>query len=511
MPRALKQIFNKMVFIATLALALFLTGCDSNGPGKSTLQTNLPQDASLYAALNPASHLFLLPDYQKLTADNYLKRYFAPWQPNSNEITFTMPTGHLNIINQEQRTIEGYEKHATKLIQENFQAFDEAWFKNIDAQMDLANYPNRNENAITIANTPLRSLPTAMPVFSNPKYPGEGYPFDNLQIDNVWAGTPVHILQSTLDGQWDLVVTPYIYGWVKSTDLALADNSFVKTWASAKFIVPTKDKIPVNDNAGVFRFNAAIGGLYPFTQVENGYYDIMIPVANQQGHAVIHQARIPADSASPFPLVGNQANVVQLMNQLMGAPYGWGGLYSYRDCTETMRDVFASFGVYMPRSSSEQIHVGQEISLKHLHNSAKLKLIHDNAIPFATVIGFPGHVMLYLGEQKGQPIVFEDLWGLQVFNLMGKEGRAIMGGTVIAPLDLTQKGLIYTKSTLDKSVAMTFVVPPIAEQQAIMVAQQSFVQHPKAMAAYENKPPLFLQRKYLKSIDSPQSHRNNVA
>ena len=46
----------------------------------------------------------------------------------------------------------------------------------------------------------------------------------------------------------------------------------------------------------------------------------------------------------------------------------------------------------------------------------------------------PGHVTLYLGAYQGQPVIMHNAWGLKTRSLTGKEGRHILGKTVITTL-----------------------------------------------------------------------------
>ena len=46
--------------------------------------------------------------------------------------------------------------------------------------------------------------------------------------------------------------------------------------------------------------------------------------------------------------------------QLLHTPYGWGGTGSQRDCSRLLMDLFASFGVLLPRNSRQQAQAGVE-------------------------------------------------------------------------------------------------------------------------------------------------------
>ena len=57
----------------------------------------------------------------------------------------------------------------------------------------------------------------------------------------------------------------------------------------------------------------------------------------------------------------------------------------------------------------------------------KERMIRADGVPCATLLCRPGRVMLYLGEYKGKPVVFHNIWGLKVKDFWGNEERNIIG------------------------------------------------------------------------------------
>ena len=45
----------------------------------------------------------------------------------------------------------------------------------------------------------------------------------------------------------------------------------------------------------------------------------------------------------------------------------------------------------------------------------------------------PGHIMLYIGQRRGHPLVFHNMWGVRTRN-SGRPGRHIVGKAVITTL-----------------------------------------------------------------------------
>jgi hypothetical protein len=119
---------------------------------------------------------------------------------------------------------------------------------------------------------------------------------------------------------------------------------------------------------------------------------------------------------------------------MMGQTSGWGGIADKRDCSAMVRDLFAPFGIYLPRNSSAQAKAGPAMSLTGLTPSQKEEAILSRGLPFATLVWMPGHIMLYVGEFSGRPVVYHNIWGLRTLEDDGGEGRLVLGRAVITSL-----------------------------------------------------------------------------
>ena len=117
-----------------------------------------------------------------------------------------------------------------------------------------------------------------------------------------------------------------------------------------------------------------------------------------------------------------------LAKEIYGEPYGWGGSYECRDCSATTRDFLGAFGIFLRRNSSKQAKDGKSISIAGLPKSTKKKKIIKDAHPFRSLLYVPGHVVLYLGEYKGEPVIMHTYWGIR------KKDRTklITGRTIIS-------------------------------------------------------------------------------
>ncbi|NNE20878.1 MAG: hypothetical protein HKN10_20605, partial [Myxococcales bacterium] len=92
---------------------------------------------------------------------------------------------------------------------------------------------------------------------------------------------------------------------------------------------------------------------------------------------------------------------------MSGEPYGWGGKDGGYDCSRFLLDVFADFGIELPRHSARQAMAGTfsvDVSSVDDRNEKRL-LLEASAHRGIVLLHFPGHIMLYLGtSEEGVPM-----------------------------------------------------------------------------------------------------------
>jgi len=404
-----------------------------------SIKIHTDQNAEDY--LNPATKQKRLIDKttQQALAQHFLTQYFSPWHNKQDPIV---------IKNNIQNTMNAFEKDPGWGM--NYQRHSLQWMQKIAANINLNTFPNENKNAIVLRNTELRVLPTDMPSFSNYHEAGEGYPFDNLQISALWTGAAVHVFQITQDGEWGYVSAYSVSGWVKLRDIAYVDPIFIQQYEHHQFVTVIKDDAPVKDSQGNYLFKTRIGSLFPIEK-----NNILIPIKNQNHQAEIIKIAFPKNSVIHFPLSATPEHFALLINHMVGEPYGWGGYQHWRDCSLTTQSLLADFGVYLPRNSEKQSESGQMIDLSHLTVKQKLNRIQQQGKPFLTLIGLPGHIMLYIGQKDHQLYAFNNKWGLLTKNLFGDEGRAVIGSAMISPLSFNRPIPNVPYSLIQDATSMT--------------------------------------------------------
>jgi cell wall-associated NlpC family hydrolase len=189
--------------------------------------------------------------------------------------------------------------------------------------------------------------------------------------------------------------------------------------------------------------------------------EILVAVAGAD-RAVLKKVTLPKDAATAKPAPMTTAQMARLANELINEPYGWGGLNGHRDCSAMIRDLFAPFGIWLPRNSTEQaLEGGTFIDLSALPAEEKEKKIISQGIPYLTLLWRKGHIMLYMGIHNGKPLVFHNLWGISTGTVPGRRGKLIVGHAAITTLHPGRELPDYHKAAADLStniLGMTLLV-----------------------------------------------------
>ncbi len=410
---------------AALAAFLFLTtGCM---PALEKVELadlqRMPQTPLDYVDQANADQPLVAPEKQQQQATLFLQRFFAPWHADGPFEETRSPFWAVEWIRENE------------VFGENLRPVRERRISELIEQAAASDYPSLSRRALTVRRCDLRALPTERPLFNDPRTPGQGFPFDYLQHGALQANTPILITHLSEDGTWVFVETPLLYGWMPVTDLAWVDEEFVDTFATGRYLALTRENIALFDTEGIYRFSAGIGTVLPLIETGGMEYEAYIAVADTDRQALLRKAPIPSEAGDVFPLPLTPRRIATLAGAMMGQPYGWGDLYGNRDCSGTVRDLFAPFGLWLPRNSSQQAQVGEVIALGDFAPSQREECLLQEGIPFVTLVRLPGHIMLYLGEYEGRAALLHTLWGVRTRTLTNREGRWLVGKTVITGLE----------------------------------------------------------------------------
>ena len=410
-----------------MAVAAFLSiiGCASNeialvSTGPLDDLANIPQDATVFAEAGGPPILEVDERWLRKFEDYW----YGPWRRTEPKIC---------TAEEFSWAAESFPKRS--IFGPNLLEISASRVEAVAANAQLAQYPSRAEYGITIRNTSMRALPSADPFFYDFREAGEGYPFDYNQNSAVWAGTPLLLSHISQDGRFLAAESPYTCGWIDSRDIAYVDEEFMEEYRSSSLAAVRRDWIPISSGQGGFLFQGRIGMLLPLeTRSETGLH-LLAPVADTRGRAAMTTVYLSDRDAAPVPLPFSEDQLAKVINEIMGQPYGWGGLGGYRDCSATILDVFLPFALPLPRNSRSQAKAGRNVNLEQLSLDEKRERILARAVPFRTILNLNGHNMLYLGAFEGSPVAFHTIWGLRTESEDESNfGRYLIGKSVITSL-----------------------------------------------------------------------------
>jgi hypothetical protein len=215
---------------------------------------------------------------------------------------------------------------------------------------------------------------------------------------------------------------------VQSNGVAKASEDFIQQWQeNAKKCLITI----ITNNIDLY-----IGTVLPVKNIHNDSIDeILIPIGDSDGNAKIATKHlINKDDAVIMPFKMTPHNFAIVIKSLLNKPYAWGNLNFHNDCSSELQDIFAPFGIWLPRNSSSQIAYHDEVTRKVIDLSAltakdRIKYLIENGKKFTTIIYIDGHIMLYIGNY---PMAMT----YQNFYAMPEDGyyRQIIGKSVFFPI-----------------------------------------------------------------------------
>ena len=378
---------------------------------------NLPQDMGAYASSFRDDYL------DKTCLDQFLaefrRKYYAPWTSKTS-------------VTDVKAFVEEMKEHLRKeWYGENRRKVPRGVMEELAANCDLEHIPSLKRPAIVTTATDMRVLPTDKPFFEN----ADDFPFDALQNGALKLNEPIRILHHSKDGLWAFVETADTNGWVDVRDVGYLDKQTTNKLKEKAQIVIIRDSTMIRDRWGYVNKRVNAGTICPLVAEKGDSYEISVPMNTGPHNVKFVKAKVPKERAGRFPLQPNTESIVLMGNELLGKPYGWGGMFRDRDCSALVRDFFIPFGIWLPRGSYNQINSGKNISLSGLSGSEKERMILGKGVPFLTLIYLKGHIMLYIGERNGRALVFHSKWGVTIKNGNGIESKKIVGKSIVSTLN----------------------------------------------------------------------------
>jgi hypothetical protein len=282
--------------------------------------------------------------------------------------------------------------------------------------------------ALVVKRTDLRSMPTADRVHNE----NMALDLDRFQETALFPGEAVAVLHTSRDKQWLLVQNYHYTGWVQAEDIAQGKRHQVLDYTRQQpFLVvtaaraltsftpqmPAISQLLLDMGTRLPLLSTADTGHNVHGQNPHASYIVKLPIRNHDGILDFTAALIARQQdVSVGYLPYTPANVLQQAFKFLGDRYGWGHDYDSRDCTGFIIEIYRSFGLIMPRNSGQQGKGNYGQNSRFTDQSTHFdKLAAISKAQPGDLIYRPGHVMLYLGEENGEPFVIHSVHELAYF------------------------------------------------------------------------------------------------
>jgi cell wall-associated NlpC family hydrolase len=293
----------------------------------------------------------------------------------------------------------------------------------------------------------MRTWPTQDIVFKTQ----ETFDLDRFQENGLFPADVVAVLHVSADGEWYFVQSYNYASWVLKEKIVTGDRESILRYRDAEnFLVVAGGKVTTNFNpkvAAISELQLDMGVRLPLLDPDSiehsidgqntkSSYPVLLPARSESGELEFRTALIARNQdvcVGYMPYT--RRNILHQSFKFLGERYGWGHSYNARDCSGLVMEVYKTFGILLPRNSSQQRNspVGNNTYFGDSdHKAEKLKVLA--ACDVGDLLYCPGHVMLYLGTVDGEPYVIHSLFGAGWADEDGGFQEGVLNGVSVTPL-----------------------------------------------------------------------------
>lgn len=277
--------------------------------------------------------------------------------------------------------------------------------------------------------------------------------FDELQNSGFDIDSPTVFYHTSADGKWYFGASNVCVGWYRAEDVVVLPHAkWIEYQKSPLWVISTSAKNDIYQDSLATRYHCFVrmGVKLPLIAEHEDYYQVQIPAADTK------YGYISKTDAVVGYLPYTARNIYLQAFKLLNIPYGWGDMGGEYDCSGLIKQLFACFGIYLPRNGTTQSKAGKlivELSDKKSLSEREAEIV-KKGVPAITLLRMPGHIMLYLGSVDGKAYALHDTWGFRTPNNGKDDDINVINKTVVSELHLgegSKKGsLLKRLTTLSK-------------------------------------------------------------
>lgn len=325
---------------------------------------------------------------------------------------------------------------------------DSKGYTQYTANLGLESIPEsiRVRFALVVNRSDMRAYPTDDRYYKSK----DNQNLDRFQENGLFPGDALAVLHVSTDKQWSFVQSYNYAAWVRSENIAIGERQAIREYKNAnRFLVITGDKVLTSFNPEVpalSELQLDMGIRVPLADPadnsnnlygQNPYasHTVLLPLRNTEGELEIKPALIPRkeDVHKDF-IPFTRENITRQAFKFLGERYGWGHSYNARDCTGFVMEIYKTFGIYMPRNTSQQGSgsFGENTRFT-ADSSAEEKLQALKNMDIGDLIYVPGHVLMYIGDVDGEPYVIHDVSVFRYIDDDGEYYEGTLNGVSVTP------------------------------------------------------------------------------
>lgn len=242
----------------------------------------------------------------------------------------------------------------------------------------------------------LKLIPREAPLFSDK---GENT-FDRNQLSGLDPGDRAILFGLSADEKWFAAACDAGFGWIKREIVGIGSAAEVGNFENQQtrmMLVEPVSRILT----GAETICAGMGKSFPVNDCYRR--TIIVPERDVKGRLGFKTGIIIDDPALDC-LPKTAYHLIGQAFKYLGHPYAWGDRDFEgpgRDCSRLVMDVLRTMGFKPPRNSREQLAAGKRrFSLAGMN--IKQRLTYLKQTPPGSLLFTPGHVMFFLGVEKGE-------------------------------------------------------------------------------------------------------------